>query len=62
MKLTSAFSLKPREVITPLGEGELIGVDDKDNPHTAIVMVRIEGYKLRVARTFEIGELKEVEK
>ena len=61
MNAKSAFSLKPRMVITPLGEGELIGVDNKKDPREAIVLVRVEGYKLRVAKTFDISELKEVD-
>ena len=57
-----AFSLKPRRVITPDGEGELIGVDSKDNPQMAVVMVKVEGKKLPVAKNYRIEELQEVEK
>ena len=56
------FSLAYRELITPDGRGMLIGVDNKDDPQVAVVLVRIEGWKLRQARTYQIEELQEVEK
>lgn len=53
-------SLKSPRVMTPQGEGEIIGVDDKDNPNVLTILVRVEGKKLRIARPFDIAEVTEI--
>ena len=57
-----ATNLHTRLVITPDGEGELIGLDDKENPHHGVVLVRIDGYKHRCGRCYAIEKLEEVVK
>jgi hypothetical protein len=53
-------SLKSPNVMTPLGVGTLMGADDKDNPKTVTVLVRVEGFKLRQAKAFDIAEVTEI--
>lgn len=52
--------LREREVITPDGKGTLIGLDDKDNPGQATVILHI-GKAGRV-RVYNVEDLGEVEK
>lgn len=49
-----------KSVMTPLGIGQVIGVNDRENPTSVTVLVRIEGKKLRVAKAFSIDEISEV--
>ena len=63
--MTTGFDvtdLNVRQVITPSGIGELIGVDDKDNPVNWAVLVKVEGLRFRKSMTFTQDELEEVEK
>jgi hypothetical protein len=53
-------SIKSPVVMTPQGIGEIIGVDDKDNPKVLTILVHVEGYKLRQARAFEIEDVEEI--
>jgi len=63
--MTTGFdptNLDCRMVKTPSGIGELIGVDDKDNPINWVVLVKVEGLRFRKSMTFTADELQEVEK
>ena len=58
----SAFDptdLSIRLVSTPDGDGEIIGVDNKEHPAKWIVSVRVDGMKLRVAKEYSSDELEE---
>jgi hypothetical protein len=64
MNIINSFditNLEQRQVITPLGIGDLKDVDDKNNPTMAIVAID-EGGKLKARRLFDIKDLQEVEK
>jgi hypothetical protein len=50
-----------KSVMTPLGVGQVIGVDNRENPTSVTALVRVEGKKLRVAKAFSIDEISEVE-
>lgn len=60
MTIFDSTNLDSRQVITPDGEGTLIGFDDKDNPKIATVMIRVEGKKLRKPIAYAVDELQEV--
>lgn len=49
-----------KSVMTPLGVGQVIGVNDRKNPTSVTVLVHVDGYKLRQARAFKIEEISEV--
>ena len=50
-----------QQVMTPLGIGQVVGVDDRKNPTSVTVLVHIDGYKLRQAKAFAIEEISEIE-
>ena len=49
-----------KSVMTPMGVGQISGVNDRKNPTSVTVLVRVEGKKLRVAKAFSIDEISEV--
>lgn len=49
-----------KSVMTPLGVGQVIGVDNRENPTSVTALVHVEGKKLRVAKAFAIDEISEV--
>lgn len=50
--------LREREVITPDGKGTLFGLDDKDNPGQATVMLHIG--KAGRAKVYNVEDLEEL--
>ena len=53
-------NLNVRFVMTPDGQGTLIGVDRKERPTTGTVQFPAEGRKVGLIKTYNVEELDEI--
>lgn len=53
-------NLNVRFVMTPDGQGTLIGVDRKESPTTGTVQFPAEGRKVGLIKTYNLEELDEI--